>query len=297
MLMKKAFIEKDQLREIITKRETTQFKSSFGFLQAHNGIRLGHIHNIIASTGASKSTLTRSIVLELAEQTKVLLIINEETAEQYTTDMNVQLRRKIVKETLSVRSEEEIQRILNNIIIIHEIDDNIPTNPGGGGDNNFISFLKRKIATTGAQIVVYDNITSGFITRNPVNIQNEISSAMIKLCRETDIALIVVLHTKKDHPPNKMTRSEDVKGLSIFPTNASYVYTITMFSSNDKKRPILWVTKSREHAYADGKRFELFYDPVSRMYESDKPVTEDELVDIYSWANPIRRTKNENKRT
>jgi hypothetical protein len=283
--MKESFIDKDTLEAMVLKRETTNNQSCFSFLKNHNGIRPGCLHSIIAATGASKSTLVRSILLELAIKSKILLLLNEESCEEYSLDMNLALRNSGMK-------EENIERVMKNIICIHEVDDDVPTSMNPEDERNFFKYIKQKIAQTQAEIFVYDNITSGFISRLNPSMQNEASKEIIGLCRRMKIAMIAVLHTVKDLKPNIMTRSEHVRGVAIFPINSSFVYTLSMFSYDGKKRAVLWNTKARGYPEADGKKYELTYNQKHRLYVADNNLTESGLVEIYEWMNPKKGAKN-----
>ena len=85
------FYTEEEQDKYKAENEESHFKSNFGFLNSHNGLRRKKMHLFIAPTGVGKSTFIRSLVRDVIFHNpgkKVFVWLSEETTKEFKVQMS-----------------------------------------------------------------------------------------------------------------------------------------------------------------------------------------------------------------
>lgn len=175
--------EREKLLDSIKNFELPETR--FSFINDHKGLRPGKRHVLLGTTGTGKSTLTRSLVLDLALKTKVVLYSTEETLED-------------TKTMFAMRNVSD--EILKNIEFIFEGDIQQQMKASGLSDSlvEWKRLMAIKILNSKSHVLFFDNITTSSFY-DGVQYQQSISflETINELIAEVNCAFFVVAHTKK----------------------------------------------------------------------------------------------------
>lgn len=242
------YINKKEVRQKIKESEMTFFKTGFKFLNSHKSFRPGCIHTFLGKSGQGKSTLMRSMLIELLSVGKVFLWLSEESEINLCVNF---LRREIseeLTENLTVYSE-----IDSNIIDRHDLELDILNN----------------IETTNPDAIIFDNITTSSAYTEDYKIQGELASKIKALATRYNVPMIVFAHTKSGMREDRLLEDEDIRGSKKISNLSDYFYVIQMFNAGSEKYPTVRVLKSRYHDNARSRSFLLNYNSKIMAYTHD----------------------------
>ena len=246
------------------------YPSRFKFLQAINGIRPGCLHGLLAPTSMGKSTLTRSIISDTTETTKVGLILSEEKFTEYAAGFVSQGEKvnwsnlKMIRESQVVAEfptkEQQIQSI--------------------------VSFAVEQ----DLKVLFWDNITTGTILGDSV--RPDQMAKLIEILKHElfthDIAMFFIAHTNKSVKAEQshLFQGEDVRGSNQYYMKADYFFNLQLKTKNDERLAFVNITKNRFHQ----PRFKYFVlEFIVNKYTRDIGVAHSKIVEIFE------KDKNANK--
>ena len=252
----------EKVKILFEKHKKMFYPSRFKFLQAINGIRPGCMHGLLAPTGMGKSTLTRSIITDVSENTKCGIILSEEKFEEYSAGFVAQSEPvnwsnvRMIRETKIV-SEFETKEMQIKAIVSLALEADI-------------------------KVLFWDNITTGTILGDSV--KPDLMARLIELLKHElfthDIALFFIAHTGKGVKTEQASlfQGEDVRGSNQYYMKADYFFNLQVKTKNDEKVSFVNITKSRFHQ-PKNKFYVLEF--IVNKYTRDVAVTPSVIAQIF----------------
>jgi len=247
--------------------------TKFQFINDHYGLRPGKMHVLLAAAGKGKSTLARSILLDIAEKEPVLFYVTEESKEDLETQFAY---------------NEISQRQVDNIFLVQESKD-----VGYELRNSvekWLGYLRIKVKNSGAKVIFLDNITSSAVY-NSVDAQREMILGLKELIEELDVAIFIICHAKKGIKNNEWFKEDDVKGSTQISITAHFFYAYNMFivpgrGEGDAKHAFIRILKSRGYpniAFS----YDLQFNFNTYSYEGDKRVKTSDLERVAKASSKL----------
>lgn len=268
----KAEISQDELIKILDENDFEYFKSKFNFLQEHRGFRPGKLHLLIGTPGSGKSTLTRSIVLEILEKvdTNIFLWLSEETIEEFKTSISKDAKgRKLDK--LILFSEQNIE----------------PGQFKKLGEAK--SFFEEILKLNNPRFLVFDNITTSlfYMDRRP-NVQSDISLWLKTIAEKLGIPFFLIAHTdaKSSDLNGRILDGNDIRGSKTIVNLVQYLYIFQRFLINNFPYPTLRIQKHRLHQVKN-KMFYLVYSAEKNTYTGDKVISFKDFKEAYKSSDKL----------
>jgi len=258
-------LENNEINDAIVKNNKVYYPSKFLFLNAINGIRKGNLNGFIGTTGSGKSTLIKAIIADTAKHSKVLVWLTEESISEYQPKINQCI---------------EDERYLKNISFIEE--SSLPAWCFGEQDA-FFSYLKRLLVESGAEVMFIDNITSGFLYSDDIDVSGQGRSAIFlsKIAKELGVAIVYVAHTKKNvnDTYSGLITKEDIRGSQKISIVTEYLFILQTINSNRQRFPVIIISKNRHHQIEDKYYILKFADGV---FQKDKKIDFELVKKIFS---------------
>lgn len=255
-------------------RKATEFElpeTRFNFVNDHSGFRKGNIHVLMGTTGQGKSTLARSLLLDMASKVKVFLFSTEETLEQTKT----MLARRDITTTQKTNLQFLHQRELEEY--------------SSGDLKEALRILEIKIMNWGSGIFIFDNITTWrMYDQATPQMQGEISNKMSKMLLDCNIPGLFVAHTAanvRDDQKAKIT-PDQIRGAKTLAISAEFIYAyqrIIQKAGPGQATPIYgFVNTTKARGYGTNyKHYLLGFDWNKSEYVNDKVITNDEYKKIF----------------
>ena len=260
--------------EALKKKKKTFFlpHTRFNFINDHYGLRPGKMHCLLAAAGKGKSTLARSVLLDIAAKEKVILYATEESKQD-------------LEEQFAVN--DVTQNEVDNIYLIHETKDVPDTIKGTEG---WLAYMRLKIKNSGAKCIVLDNITSSKFYKEYTE-QTELVLGFKALLEENGVAALIVCHTRKGVKNNEWFKEDDVKGSTQLSITSEFFYGYNMFivsgsGESDAKHAFVRILKSRGYpniAFS----YDLQFDFKNYTYRGDKRVKTSDLAKVAKSASNV----------
>lgn len=260
MKIESGLTNSQQDSQVVSTMNEIRFKSRFGFLSGHNGLRPGELTCLIGPKGGSKSTMARSIMLENAIQMKrVLTVLSEESVSTY----RFELQRAAKRYGNIINRDYEL--IMENIfftsllgIRFKNLDD-------------FLFRLNKILEELNPDVIYFDNFTTSFICSLPFSFQSVAINAFKEFAVKRDIPFILILHTVKGTDIYKrFIEGDDVRADATSVNFGSYNYIISTYFRLKKPRSFIYIDKARYHSNMNKRIFELDYDRDSGLFLSDR---------------------------
>lgn len=242
--------------EIKVLREETEinyFKSRFSFLDDHNGLRPGKMHLAIGVSGGGKSTLVRSIVLDVCASL-------------------------FPGQTMALHaSEESCQDVMQELSAIEEIKDHIAGKLHIWSEQQTkmsLNLLKQNLIETAAQVLIFDNITTSdlYAEKHPSE-QQKIIKELKKMADELQIPFLLIAHTGGEIDKNHkaLISGEKIRGAKSAYNLTEFCYVLQTFFVNGNR--LNFLSREKNRGFTDkGKYYQLAYNNKFKIFTKDKPV-------------------------
>tara|TARA_Y100001963_G_scaffold17759_1_gene21890 strand:+ start:1263 stop:2117 length:855 start_codon:yes stop_codon:yes gene_type:complete len=259
MKIESGYVSDQEEKRVISSIRTQRFKSRFKFLNGHDGQRPGELSCIIGPKGGSKSTLTRSIMIENAMSGKIVLIIlSEESVSTYRLEVNRAMRRVCPDKIKS-------DMFMENIFFVTLLGTNY------GAMEPFKKDFDEVILNINPDIIYFDNFTTSFICSLPFFNQSIAVNYFKSIATRFDIPFILVIHTAKGTDIYKqLVEGDNVRGDATTVNFGSYNYIVSTFFRLHPVRSFVFIDKARYHSNMNKKVYELDFDTESGIYISDR---------------------------
>jgi len=258
--------QKKQVKEIM-------LRTQYGFLLEHNGLRRGKLHCIISTSSGGKSTLSRSMIVDLIKENNLIknvgLILSEEGMYEVTASME--------EAGLDDKGFSRLDMI--------SYADQIETMTMG----NFLFELESFITSNKIGILFIDNLTtlSCYVESTPAQ-QSEIVSQIKRMAITYGITTVLVMHTGGNVMDNAgyLIDQNQVHGGKGIVRLAEFFYVLQKFTIGDTIFSTLRITKNRgfniQNAF-----YSLVYEPNKKIYSKDVALNFEDFKEMYSKRNRI----------
>ena len=268
-------LSKDEAISLKIQNEATENQTNLPFLMEHRGLRTGKLHIILSSTGAGKSTLVRTILLDFINNNEgdVLLWLSEETTEDFKTNASYLSDFHLFNNRLVIRSEvdPEVSAITNK-------------------SSNPQNLLLKTLSDTGVNnfsLIIFDNITTSSIYTDNITTQQEMAAKIKELSQRSNCPFVIVAHTSKNEKTKKLVfDSDSIKGSGKITQVSEYIYCLQTMIIKNERRSFLILEKSRNHG-GTGKTYTLNYSSRQKIYEKIKEVPHEEFKILVRGKNGI----------
>lgn len=242
------------------------YQSKFKHLSLINGWRKGELHTFIAGKGEGKSTLIRAWILEmLANKKKVYVRLSEEPAQDF-------------RDSLLLFMGKESSYLASNLLIDSEMDFHDKAQSDIDYKDirkGYLEDLDYKIKEFGADYFIYDNFTTGILSRKKF-LEESLAIELRSLAHINQIPVIVAAHTSKGFKKLSFATGDDIRGNMMLSNTAAYIITLTTFWDVSEPYAVLFWDKARHHSAANKKLFQLHFSKEFKTYISDTTLTMDE---------------------
>jgi len=267
-MVENGIMTRDEFNKISDLHDTQKYRSKLNFLNDHNGLRPGEIHTILGPKGGGKSTLVRTIIIEILQNMKkAYCFLSEEETHIYKAPI-YKVFKKIIESKISNQAlvEEKTNSFMTNLLIESQFN----LRPENRRLYGFIARLEFIIKEKDIQVFIMDNTTTSFINRLKIDQQAEAIELLKEIAVKYSIVIILVLHTAKGTDINKIILDGDhVRGNATSINMGSYNYLIQTYFRCEPPRVFLTTDKARYHQKANKKVYELHYDRDLEMFTHD----------------------------
>lgn len=222
-----------EMEELDEKSKTIFFGSNYQFLNEHRGYRPGNMHIFLGTAGGGKSTLVRSLLIDvlprLKKGKKVLLWLSEETAEEFTIEFG---KTGIVKHG---------RPLLDKLHIFSEQENDMDAKES-------LCELSRLAMKDEYGFVFIDNITtSEFYMDLKPNVQSMVAKKIKGICQKAYVPFVLIAHTGAEISDSfsRLIVPNDIRGSKSIVNLAPFYYVMQRFLTDDSIYPTLRVCKHR----------------------------------------------------
>lgn len=264
----------EKRKELLEKNQKVYFKSNFGFINRHKGFRPSNLHLFIGTPSGGKSTLMRSLLLDVLEEIKnnekILLWLSEESEEDFLTE---------------IFYSTNVTAPLHKIKIISETDflDMKPI-------DKFKVFAK-EVSSMEYSFIFFDNITtSAFYMDRKVDDQSTMAANFKKIANGSKVPVILFAHTGAQIADNnvRLIDQNDIRGSKTIVNLIQFCYIMQRFHIGDAIFPTIKITKHRGQI-VNNKIFKLVYSESKRIYESDVELSFKDFNEAFKDRNVLGR--------
>ena len=263
----------DEYEKVIFKNEIekTYFETNYSFSRAHNGYRNGELHIFMGREGSGKSTVVRSILLDIVSRNeyKICILLSEESIRDF---------RKMLSFT-NIKTE-----FLKNVDIYSEQDFDFK-NP-----RRLIESMGLLIKENKYDMFIFDNITTSICYTYENGKHQEWSASQFKkMASKIGIPVIIISHADSDSSRNvkKLMTSTDIRGNKSLPLQAQFFYIVDQVTVDDKKINFIRIKKHRSMPNVENYIFQLFYNPEFGIYTSDIAVNFEKFKEILNNGDSL----------
>ena len=280
-----ANLTEQQKKMLVGESNKKFFYSAFDFLNNHNGWRNGCLHTFLGTTGAGKSTLVRTLIVdaiqsiqERKQDSKILIILSEETRIDFLTEIalvnfKVDLNRLVIFSELEALQEYKQKEIV-------------------------LSQLRLLISEENISLAFYDNITTSvFYEGATVKEQSQYVLNLKSLAIEKNIPLAVIAHTGAQVSDNfhRLIEPNDIRGTKTLVNTSQFLYIMQRFiedktDAQGKSTPEITQTlRVTKHRGQDMRStlYILRYIAKARVYGCDDILPFSDLKEIFKRRNKL----------
>lgn len=247
------------------------FDSNFKFLNTHKGLRPGEIHTFLGTAGGGKSTLMRTILIDMLENTdvKILLLLSEEDRVEFLVQFNKsgykhKLERLHIISELDLMEKHKSNRLMWDAIRFH-------------------------MKEFKPSIFMYDNITTSKMYMDlTVKQQGEFCIGLKTMCKRVNIPFLIVAHANAQvsDSVNRLIEMNDIRGSKSIVNLSHFFYIMQRFHTPEGIFPTLRITKHRSQE-AKCKLFSFKYVDKRRIYCQDIEVDFKRFKEVFKSRNVL----------
>lgn len=248
------------------------FTSNIPFIRNMGGLHKGKLHVLMSGTHAGKSTMVRTIVVDLVnnikKDEKVLVWLSGES----------------VSDFMSQISHAEYNTSYSDNVCF---DSEIPDEGTRGPRENYM-ILEEYMQSGCYDVIIFDNITtSGFYTELKPGKQGSLVRHFKNLAKNRNFALITVAHSATGSSlSGKLLSPDDIKYSRQVSNLSEFFWIIQKFTVGESYHSFLFVEKHRGVETQD-KIFFLSFSKENRVFKSIQKVTFDDFKESYSKRNKL----------
>ena len=243
------------IKKLADSHKVTYWGTKFNFLKSSNGLRPQCLHVFLAPPSAGKTTMQASIVHDALKESKVVVILTEETADEYL--QKLYFYGSFDAQNLKIVETKKFPKSIINV-------------------RGLAVYLDALFKTESPALFVLDNLTTEKIyTSSKSTEQANFVDFMADTVKKYKMALAVFCHTDGGFNRNVLLKGEAVKFSKHIYNRAEYFYTIQIVDTKAGGKTILQILKNRFHGGIN-KFYMLNYD--QGKYISDRPINGEVIV-------------------
>lgn len=263
------YILPEEIEALRAISEEINFTTRFNFLRSHNGFRRGSIHTVMGVAHGGKSTLVRTMLLDvlLNNKSNAGYWASEESVEDFQTEFSNIPIKKNVSERLFIISEINLDQTDKELLIL----------------------VERFVIENDLSYLVIDNITTSQFYMDK---SNDTQSALIKffknMATRLNIAIVLIAHTGAKITENYsgLIEMNDVRGNKSITNLSQFFYIMQSFYMGSARINTLRITKHRGYI-VDETIFNLQYSKEHRAFVSDSAINFKRFKEIYKERNRL----------
>ena len=266
-------LTEDEKKQCLDKRNKVALKSSFRFLNAHNGMRIGKTHVVLSTTGAGKSTLVRSIISDAVRQNpciNILVWLSEETIDDFRTEFSMIPEQGNEFGRVLVESEQDLQA-------------------EGLNEKQMKQKFQVLINEVMPEIVVLDNITTSiFYAGKKPDEQFKVAKNLKGMADKNKFALMLVAHTaaKVNENYSGLISADDIRGNKQISNLAEFFYILQVLREGESWSSILRTVKHRGQN-PKCTMHELRWNEVFKCFAGDVTLNFENFSEKYKTRNKL----------
>lgn len=259
-----------QQRVLKSEQEKKHFYSHFAFLNNHNGFRNGNIHTILGVSHGGKSTLTRTLIVDVLAnrpKKKILLWLSEET--------RLEFLQEFIASNFTEYDEDQL-------LIYSEMDNQV-------NDHTTLKHIEDIVIQKNVDILFFDNITTSRIYMDQqIQVQSQRASLLKKFANAWNIPIVIIAHTKAEITENYngIINMNDIRGNKSIVNISQFFYILQTFTSGVKKFSTLRLAKHRGYVVSDTIYQLIFAKPV-KMFALGEAIKFDDFAAAFKNRNKL----------
>lgn len=275
-----AELTEEQKREVELNKNKSVITSSLEPLKKMNGLRPSEFSVLIGPKGNGKSAFCKTMIHEAAMSgINTYVLLSEEKPSIYkNTNYNI------------FKNSNNPEKYYNSVFY----DSMLSWEKSLFDINQFFVRLETAINEFTIDLIVFDNFTTSFLGSSGPSVQHEAIMRLRELAAAYEICILGVFHTiKGTNIYNKVLDGEDVRGSSTSTNAGSYNFVLSTYFRVSPPRAILLVDKARYHKEVNQTYWELFYNPLTEIYDGAKEVDYQDIRDVQIEAQNKRKNTKE----
>ncbi len=273
--MENANLTNAERKIYIAKSLKVSWKSRFQFLQSHRGFRDGCIHLFLGTAGGGKSTLVRTLLIDILDHDKqnrnVLLQLSEETTADFNTELCFSQYENSNLENLKLISE-----LGGKLLEINHVD-------------KFLEYMEFVITNQEIKLWVIDNITTSKLYADKTPQDQAATAIKIKtLASKLNIPVIIFAHTGAQVSDNmgRLIEDNDIRGSKTIINLTQFLYIMQRFVLKDVIFPTIKISKHRGQM-VDNKIYRLDFNKKVRIILTDHLLPFEEFKEAFKGRNTL----------
>lgn len=265
------------LNEMKDERGKMKFLSHFNFLRSHRGWRDGCIHTLMGAASGGKTTMVKSIMVDLLENARdkgnIGVFLSEQDLGSFLLDMN----------TTGYRNQDQLDRMH----VRSQQDDYVYD--ATDTPEKLLKYLEVFIKENDLKFLVMDNLTT-IAAYEGANVQKQswIAFQVKKLAKKFNIPFLVVAHVGSGitEGANHLIDQNHIRGSRVWTNISEYFYIMQRFDIGETIFQTLRICKHRNHEVAT-KMYQFKYHSLTRMYVQDIALSFVKFKEIYKQRNRL----------
>ena len=261
-----------EISDLAKKNMVVHHPSRFNFLSEHGGYKKGSMHLVMGISGGGKSTLVRSLLLDVlgSIKSKVLVWLSEEDTKTFMVE--------IAKTGVF----EDLSEPMNNVSIYSELEQEKDA-------KGLCEDMRDLISSGDYGFIIYDNITTSkmYAGARP-NKQGDFAMWLKKQISDANIPALVVAHTRADVTENinRIINDNDIRGSKDIVNLSPFIYILQRFREGTSVFPTVTIQKSRGTNVKDT-IYLLNYSKKHYINAGDKKISFQIFSDAFASRNKL----------
>lgn len=278
-MLKNKGLAVDDREERIALLKTNHFRDTrFNFINKHHGLKPGQKHVLLGTSGTGKSTLSRSLLIDLAYSHNILFYSSEESIEE-------------TKNMMALRGASN--EALKNIEFVHE-DELLKECKSNLNVDEWRRIMAIRLMNCDAEIFFFDNITtSDFYDGVSIPSAKSFVLAIDSLIKEFNIPILIVAHTKTGIKDDQQTLigPDDIRGPKSLTNKCQFLYVYQRINFTDimglpQSFGFIRVIKGRGLSNVNS-IYMLVYNSERREYMGDDEISFEKFNNFYKTRNKL----------
>ena len=259
----------EETKKLLKERSNIFYDTKLGFLKEHNGLRDGKLHLVLGTASSGKSTLVRSLLKDVIENSmecgKVLVYLSEESTQDFKIDF--------------FRACNDLK--LNEIVVKSEL----------RIENNFLNEMINLIKKEKPNIFIFDNITTSlmYADKRPHE-QYELVKALKAECEQLKIPFVLIAHTNAEttENSNRLINMNDVRGSKSIVNLVEFLYILQRFKIRENYYPTIRIVKHRGYNVTNNLYY-LVFNPEKFCYTETRNICFEEFKEAYYLRDKLTK--------